>query len=100
MFYMINKDSITSVSDIEINPAGPKELLIDYGGHMTIEMYRSNCKILGREYHLLMPPFVPITLKIDEINNNNDIHNNISINNVINSSNQSDSVIIKNLRSS
>ena len=40
LYYLINKDIIKSIIDIEINIAGPKELLEKYGGIMSIEEYR------------------------------------------------------------
>lgn len=69
LYYMINKDNINSINDIDINIAGPKELLDKYGGIMKIEEYRKNSKILGREYHKLIPPFLPINFGYEEITN-------------------------------
>lgn len=66
LYYLINRDKINSIVDIEINISGPKELLEKYGGTMKIEDYRKNSKILGREYHKLIPPFVPLTLAYEE----------------------------------
>lgn len=69
MYYMINKDKIKSITDIEINIAGPIELLEKFGGPMNINDFRKNSKILGREYHKLIPPFVPITTVFEETTN-------------------------------
>lgn len=69
MYYMINKDKIKSITDIEINIAGPKELLDKYGGPFSIIEYRKNSKILGREYHKLIPPFLPIKTGFEETTN-------------------------------
>jgi hypothetical protein len=66
---MININSIKFFKDIEINIAGPKELLEKYGGPMSIDQYRKNSKILGREYHKLMPPFIPINISFEETTN-------------------------------
>ena len=38
---------------------------------MEIEEYRKNSKILGREYHKLVPPFLPINFGYEEITNSN-----------------------------
>ena len=94
MYYMINKDKITSINDIEINISGPKELLEKYGGPMNIEEYRKNSKILGREYHKLIPPFLPMSYGFEEITNSKTTKN-ININSIINSSNKNDNIVIK-----
>lgn len=94
LYYKINKDSITSISDIEINPAGPKELLEKYGGPMTIEDYRKNSKILGREYHKLIPPFMPMTMGFEESTNSKSSGKNMNINSILNAASK-DSVIVK-----
>ncbi len=69
LYYMINKDKIKSISDIEINLAGPVELLEKFGGPMSITEFRKNSKILGREYHKLIPPFSPIMVVFEETTN-------------------------------
>ena len=69
LYYMINKDKIKSISDIEINLAGPVELLDKFGGPMSITEFRKNSKILGREYHKLIPPFSPIMVVFEETTN-------------------------------
>ena len=58
LYYEINKNNINSISDIIINEAGPREILEKYGGTMSIEDYRTNFKILGKEYQSLLPPFI------------------------------------------
>ena len=94
MYYIINKEKILSINDIEINISGPRELLDKFGGPMKIEEYRKNSKILGREYHKLIPPFLPISVGFEEITNSK-TNKNININSIINSSNKNDNVIIK-----
>lgn len=94
MYYIINKESIKSVNDIEINIAGEKELLQKYGGPFTIEEYRKNSKILGREYHKLLPPFLPINYGFEEITNSK-TNKNSTINSIINSSFNNDKNIVK-----
>jgi hypothetical protein len=94
MYYMINKNNITSISDIDINIAGPKELLEKYGGPMKIEEYRKNSKILGREYHKLIPPFLPINIGFEETTNSKTTNKSVSINHIINN-NTKDNMLIK-----
>jgi len=93
MYYMINKNKINSFVDIDINVAGPKELLNKYGGPMTIEEYRKNSKILGREYHKLIPPFIPVNSGFEEITNSK-INSNIpNLSSIMNSCKNSDNFI-------
>jgi len=94
LYYFINKDKISSIVDIEINIAGPKELLEKYGGSMKIEDYRKNSKILGREYHKLIPPFVPLTFAYEETTNSKISGKNVNINNILNL-HRNDNIIIK-----
>ena len=93
MYYMINKNKINSIADIDINIAGPKELLDKYGGPMTIEEYRKNSKILGREYHKLIPPFIPVNSGFEEITNSK-INSNIpNLSSIMNSGKNHDNLI-------
>jgi hypothetical protein len=94
LYYIINKDKISSMVDIEINIAGPKELLEKYGGTMKIDDYRKNSKILGREYHKLIPPFVPLTFAFEETTNSKISGKNVNINNILNL-HRNDNIIIK-----
>lgn len=92
LYYMINKDKITNITDIDINIAGPKELLEKFGGQMTITEFRKNSKILGREYHKLIPPFLPITMGFEETTNSK-ISKNVNINSII--STKHDNMLVK-----
>ena len=94
LYYKINHDKISSIKDIEINPAGPKELLEKYGGSMNIVDYRKNCKILGREYHKLIPPFIPLNLGFEEMTNNK-VNKIMNINNLLSNSIIKNEVIVK-----
>ena len=94
MYYMININNITSINDIEINISGPKELLEKYGGPMKIDEYRINSKILGREYHKLIPPFLPINISFEETTNSKTTHKSVSINQIING-NVKENMLIK-----
>lgn len=93
MYYMINKNKINSIADIDINIAGPKELLDKYGGPMTIEEYRKNSKILGREYHKLIPPFIPVSSGFEEITNSKINSNVPNLSSIMNSGKNSDNLI-------
>lgn len=94
LYYKINHDKIISIKDIEINPAGPKELLEKYGGSMNIVDYRKNCKILGREYHKLIPPFIPLNLGFEEMTNNK-VNKIMNINNLLSNSIIKNEVVVK-----
>jgi hypothetical protein len=94
LYYLINKEKIKSMKDIEINIAGEKELLKKYGGPLTIEEFRKNAKILGREYHKLMPPFLPINYGFEEITNSKN-NKNLNVSSIFNSSINNDKNIVK-----
>jgi hypothetical protein len=94
LYYKINHDKIISIKDIEINPAGPKELLEKYGGSMNIVDYRKNCKIMGREYHKLIPPFIPLNLGFEEMTNNK-VNKIMNINNLLSNSIIKNEVVVK-----
>lgn len=91
MYYMINKDKINKITDIEINVAGPKELLERYGGPLSIQVFRKDAKVLGREYHELIPPFIPIMTGFEETTNSK-INNN-NINSIINNNSKFDNMM-------
>ena len=74
LFYVINKSSVMRISDIEIDIAGPYELLDKFGGPFTIEEYRKNSKILGREYHKSMPAIIQVKSGYEEITNSKTIN--------------------------
>jgi hypothetical protein len=93
MYYMINKNKINSISDVEINIAGPRELLNKFGGPMTIEEYRKNSKILGREYHKLIPPFIPVNSGFEEITNSKNNSGIPNLSSIMNSNKNSDNII-------
>lgn len=61
---------------------------------MKIEEYRKNSKILGREYHKLIPPFLPTNFGFEEITNSK-TNKNTSLNNLIYSTSKNDNIVIK-----
>lgn len=69
LYYDINKDTITKLQNIEINPSGPRELLKKFGGPMEIDVYRRNSKIIGKKYHISYPPLNPQNITFTEITN-------------------------------
>ncbi len=69
IYYLIHKNIIKSVKDIEINLADRKEKLIKYGGPQTIEEFRQSSKILKREYYNMIPPLGGINLICSEVTN-------------------------------
>lgn len=58
-YYEQNKNNISvGLSSIILYEAGPKELLEDYGGTMSIDTYRRNFKIPGLEYQKMTCPLI------------------------------------------
>lgn len=56
---------------VEIKEAPPKEILEDFGGDMTIDVFRRSFIMHNREYLVYMPPMKPINLTIEERNTEN-----------------------------
>lgn len=50
----------------EVKLAPPREALKKFGGHLTIEEFRTNGKKYGKEYRLLIPPMISIIPMIEE----------------------------------
>jgi len=59
--------------DIYIAP--PKEILIKYGGHLSIMEYRKNFNLIKKEYRLVIPPMTPIIPFIEERTSDNQKNN-------------------------
>lgn len=53
---------------IEIKEAPPKEILEDFGGTMTIDIFRRSFIMLNKEYIIFIPPMRPINYVIEERN--------------------------------
>lgn len=86
-------NDITSTTD-NIQPAPPRETLKKFGGHLTIEEFRKNSKIITKEYRCLMPPMIPIVPFIEE--NNKNIKKNIQDMGFINNcSSKNDDLVLK-----
>jgi hypothetical protein len=59
------------LSPIEhIVPAPPKEVLIEFGGYLTIDEYREKSVIYSREIKVVLPPMKSLHLVIEDINFN------------------------------
>ena len=53
------------IYDIKIKLAPPRETLKIFGGFLTIEEFRKNF-LMNREYHVVVPPMIPLVSKIEE----------------------------------
>jgi len=62
--------------DITVREAAPREILEDYGGHISIEQFRKNFHLLNKEYITYIPPMKPLSTIIEEQNNNPDANSN------------------------
>jgi hypothetical protein len=67
---------IPPIEDITIREAAPREILEDYGGHMSIEQFRKNFHLLSKEYITYIPPMKPLSTIIEEQNTNPDNNSN------------------------
>lgn len=56
---------------IEIKEAGPRQILKNFGGEMSIDVYRRSF-LVNKEYVVYMPPIKPINMIIEE--KNADVH--------------------------
>ena len=65
---------LSSEDIIEIKEAPPKEILEDFGGNMSIDVFRRSFITINKEYIVLIPPIKPINIVIEERNtdSNND----------------------------
>jgi hypothetical protein len=73
MIYLMYNQIIGS--DNFIVPAPPKEVLIDFGGFMTINEFRENSLVYNKNIRILQPPMRSIHLIIEECDNTNMINN-------------------------
>ena len=53
---------------IDIKEAPPKEILEDFGGDMTIDVFRRSFILINKEYIVYMPPIKPMNMIIEERN--------------------------------
>ncbi len=52
--------------DVEITPSPPRKTLEIFGGHLSIEAFRSNALKFNKEFVYLIPPLVSMTPLIEE----------------------------------
>lgn len=52
--------------EISISPAPPREVFKKFGGPLSYEEFRKNCKKCTKEYRFIMPPMAPIIPMIEE----------------------------------
>lgn len=52
----------------KLNLALPRELLVEYGGNMSIDEYRTYCKNYSKDYIINFPPMVSIPTMAEEVN--------------------------------
>ena len=88
-YFDINKKEIKSIANVQITPAGSKEMINSFGGPMSIEQFRLGSKIVGRSYQTMIPPFVssPYFFKEITTHKTKNIHASYMINNHPNSRN-------------
>lgn len=66
---------LTSDDAIDIKESPPKEILDDFGGTMSIDIFRRSFITINKEYLIFIPPIKPISITIEERNmevNNDD----------------------------
>jgi hypothetical protein len=68
-------NELTNTTD-NITSAPPRETLQKFGGHLTIEQFRRNSKVITKEYRCVVPPMMPVVPFIEE--NNTNIKKNIN----------------------
>ena len=56
---------------VDIKEAPPKEILEDFGGDMSIDIFRKSFFMVNKEYIVYMPPIKPINITIEERNVDN-----------------------------
>lgn len=59
---------LTSDEVVDLKEAPPKEILEDFGGDMTIDVFRRSFITLNKEYIVFIPPIKPISVMIEERN--------------------------------
>ncbi len=75
IYYLIFKNIIQSVKDIDINLAPSNKKLIKFGGQMTIEDYRRDSKILKKEYYEMLPPLGGLNIVCSDVTNSSNLDN-------------------------
>ena len=59
---------IPPTEEVNVREAPPREVLEDYGGHMSIEQFRKSFHSLNKEYITYIPPMKPLSTIIEEQN--------------------------------
>ena len=75
IFYIIHKENIKSIKDIEINLADNPKKLTKFGGPQSIDDFRKNSKILNKEYYNMIPPLGGINITCSEVTNSSNVNN-------------------------
>ena len=61
-------------------------MIIFYTSNLHLKSdFKKNSKILGREYHKLIPPFIPVNTGFEEITNSKNISNIPNLSSIMNS---------------
>ncbi|CAH6420332.1 Viral transcription factor 2 [uncultured virus] len=58
--------NLTPDEIVEIREAPPKEILVDFGGDMPIDVFRRSFIETDKEYNIFVPPIRPINMIIEE----------------------------------
>src|SRR3989337_1754678 len=76
LIYKLDREmyGLTSDDVVDIREAPPKEILEDFGGDMSIDVFRRSFFMVDKVYIVFIPPIKPINIIIEErnINGNND----------------------------
>jgi len=67
---------LTADDTVDIREAPKKEILEDFGGEMSIDVFRRSFVMIDKEYIVFIPPIKPINITIEERNTNGDIDDN------------------------
>lgn len=59
---------LTADDVFDIKEAPPKEILEDFGGDMSIDVFRRSFLMINKEYIVFVPPIKPINITIEERN--------------------------------
>jgi hypothetical protein len=63
---LIKKMCTEIFGNANVKPAPPKELLIMFGGDMTIEDFRNQALLHKKEFKVKIPPLIPLLMSVEE----------------------------------